>query len=147
MCDYSLHVGIATRPAEVGDELVSRQFLHAIARGFGDLNDPHIAVCLRPGTELAFNRDVELDYGFGRILPFFGIGRIRSRVARFCQIKLSWSSAQHDALEFPDGRVVRLTRLCAGQHARVLQLPAGPLEELRDEEHQAGAARAKSPVA
>ena len=31
----------------------------------------------------------------------------------------------HDALEFPDGQVVLLTRLCEGQRASVLQLPAG----------------------
>jgi class 3 adenylate cyclase len=30
----------------------------------------------------------------------------------------------HDALEFPDGETVLLTRLCEGQHATVLQLPA-----------------------
>ena len=30
----------------------------------------------------------------------------------------------HDALEFPDGQVVLLTRLCEGQVATVLQLPA-----------------------
>ena len=32
----------------------------------------------------------------------------------------------HDALEFPDGQIVLLTRLCEGQHATVLQLPASP---------------------
>ena len=31
----------------------------------------------------------------------------------------------HDALEFPDGQVVLVARLCAGQRATVLQLPAG----------------------
>jgi hypothetical protein len=30
----------------------------------------------------------------------------------------------HDALEFPDGRLVLVTRLCEGQVATVLQLPA-----------------------
>jgi hypothetical protein len=30
----------------------------------------------------------------------------------------------HDALEFPDGRIVLLTRLSEGQEAMVLQLPA-----------------------
>jgi hypothetical protein len=30
----------------------------------------------------------------------------------------------HDALELPDGRIVLLTSLIAGQHASVLQLPA-----------------------
>jgi hypothetical protein len=29
----------------------------------------------------------------------------------------------HDALEFPDGTTVLLTRLCRGQRATVLQLP------------------------
>ena len=32
----------------------------------------------------------------------------------------------HDALEFPDGRIVLLTQLCEGQEATVLQLPAQP---------------------
>ncbi len=33
--------------------------------------------------------------------------------------------AHHDALEFPDGQLVLVTRLCDGQRATVLQLPAG----------------------
>ena len=36
------------------------------------------------------------------------------------------ASVHHDALEFPDGQIVLLTRLCEGQHATVLQLPASP---------------------
>jgi hypothetical protein len=32
----------------------------------------------------------------------------------------------HDALEFPDGRIVLLTKLSEGQEATVLQLPALP---------------------
>jgi hypothetical protein len=35
-------------------------------------------------------------------------------------------AAHHDALEFPDGRIVLLTLLCEGQAAGVLQLPAQP---------------------
>ena len=38
----------------------------------------------------------------------------------------SQSMIEHDALEFPDGRTVLLTRLCEGQAATVLQLPAQP---------------------
>ena len=34
--------------------------------------------------------------------------------------------AHRDALEFPSGKIVLLTRLCEGQHATVLQLPAMP---------------------
>jgi hypothetical protein len=33
MCDYSLH-GVATRPAKVGDKLVTTQFTNSITRGF-----------------------------------------------------------------------------------------------------------------
>jgi len=33
----------------------------------------------------------------------------------------------HDALEFPDGRIVLLTKLSEGQKATVLQLPAQPM--------------------
>src|SRR2546430_7761108 len=44
----------------------------------------------------------------------------------------------HDALEFPDGKVVLLTQLKTGQHATVLQLPAATTIEpraARSEEH------------
>jgi len=34
----------------------------------------------------------------------------------------------HDALEFPDGQIVKVTRLVAGQTAIVLQLPASTLD-------------------
>jgi hypothetical protein len=34
------------------------------------------------------------------------------------------ASVHHDALEFPNGKIILLARLCEGQHATVLQLPA-----------------------
>jgi hypothetical protein len=40
----------------------------------------------------------------------------------------------HDALEFPDGQVVLLTRLCVGQRATVLQLPAAARPEAGEKE-------------
>ena len=67
MCDYSLH-NVASRPAKVGDKLVSTQFPNAITRGFCDPSQPHVAVCLLPGTELAFEKEVERDASF-RFLP------------------------------------------------------------------------------
>jgi hypothetical protein len=36
------------------------------------------------------------------------------------------TSRHHDALEFPDGHIVLLTKLMAGQEATVPQLPAQP---------------------
>ena len=124
MCDYSLHA-VETRPATVGDTLISASFTNCFTRGFAAVGAPHVAVCLKPGTELAFARDVELDHGFGRLLPSLGFGRIAERVARFRKINESEPEVHHDALEFPSGRIVLVTRLCEGQGATVLQLPAG----------------------
>ena len=44
----------------------------------------------------------------------------------------------HDALEFPDGQIVLLTRLCEGQHATVLQLPASPRATNEAEQQKRG---------
>jgi hypothetical protein len=44
------------------------------------------------------------------------------------------NGTHHDALEFPDGRIVLLTRLVPGQRATVLQLPAQPRSEAEAQE-------------
>ena len=121
MCDYSLHL-VASRPAKVGDKLVSTKFNNSITRGFAAVGVPNVAVCLRPGTEVAFEREVECDHALG----FFPNRKLREKVARFRQVKEDQPNVHHDALEFPDGEVILLTRLCEGQHATVLQLPAVP---------------------
>jgi hypothetical protein len=121
MCDYSLH-HVASRPAKVEDRLVTTRFDNSITRGFAAVGEPNVAVCLLPGTELAFEKDVECDPVF-TILPKKRIGQ---KVARFRQINTEQPSVHHDALEFPDGQIVLLTRLCEGQAATVLQLPASP---------------------
>jgi hypothetical protein len=120
MCDYSLQ-HVANRPAKVGDKLVSTQFVNSITRGLAAVDEPGVAVCLLPGTELVFDRDVECDHALG----FFPNKKLHENVARFRQINLNNPHQHHDALEFPSGEVVLLTRLCAGQRATVLQLPAG----------------------
>ena len=122
MCDYSLHQ-VATRPAKVEDKLVATKFANSITRGFAAVGEPHVAVCLLPGTELAFDQNVECEPSFGiGILPNKKIGQL---LARFRRINMDNAVTHHDALEFPDGQVVLLTRLCDGQRATVLQLPAG----------------------
>ena len=119
MCDYSLH-HVASRPAEVGDKLVTTRFDQTLTRGFAAVGAPSVAVCLMPGTEIAFDNDVEYDRIFGRgILPTRKTGQ---RLARFRRIDPEFS-VHHDALEFPDGKIVLLTMLCLGQQATVLQLP------------------------
>ena len=121
MCDYSLH-HVATRPARIEDKLVVTKFNNSITRGFAGVGEPNVAVCLLPGTEIAFEANVECEPSFGiGILPNKKVGQ---RLARFRQINMDNAVTHHDALEFPDGQVVLLTRLCEGQRATVLQLPA-----------------------
>jgi hypothetical protein len=138
MCDYSLH-DVATRPAQIEDKLVTTRFNNSITRGFAAVGEPHVAVCLMPGTEVAFDENVECEPSFGiGILPNKKIGQ---RLARFRQININNPVVHHDALEFPDGQVVLLTRLCEGQRATVLQLPvaahpAGAEEGVKPEVRQ-----------
>jgi hypothetical protein len=119
MCDFSLEF-VASRPARVGDKLVSTRFDNSFTRGFAAVGEPGVAVCLLPGTELAFQKPVECKRGFG-VLPNLVI---EGTVARFRQINMDKPSAHHDALEFPNGQVVLLHNLVEGQHTSVLQLPA-----------------------
>jgi hypothetical protein len=49
--------------------------------------------------------------------------RLRDKLARFRQVNKDRQHTYHDAVEFPDGTVVLVTRLCEGQRATVLQLP------------------------
>jgi hypothetical protein len=119
MCDYSLE-SVASRAAQVGERLVSTQFVNSLTRGFAAIGEPNVAVCLMPGTELVFDQDVECDHPLG----LYERRKLRENVARFRQVNLQSPYEHHDALEFPSGKVVLLTRLSAGQCATVLQLPA-----------------------
>ena len=119
MCDYSLDF-VASRRARVSDKLVSTRFRTSLTRGFAATGEPDVAVCLLPGTEVAFEREVECDGAF----RFFRGRSLKQKVARFRQINLDQPIMHHDALEFPDGEIVLVTELCEGQHATVLQLPA-----------------------
>ena len=119
MCDYSLHL-VASRPAKVGDKLVSTSFPETTTRGFASVDDRNVAVCLLPGTELAFENEVRCETAF--VLR----STLGHTVAKFQQVNKGRSDIHHDALEFPDGKIVLLTHLCKGQRATVLQLPARP---------------------
>jgi hypothetical protein len=125
MCDYSLH-NVATRPANVGDRLVTGQFANCLTRGFSAIEEPNVAVCLLPGTEIAFDKDIEFEGGLGYIRTWKRETRIGTTVARFRQLDTDKLHVHHDALEFPDGEIVLLTRLVEGQRATVLQLPVAP---------------------
>jgi hypothetical protein len=130
MCDYSLE-SVASRPAKVGDRLVTTSFHNSITRGFAATEDRNIAVCVLPGTEIAFERTVLCDPA----LSVFGSQDLGQSVARFRQVNPGQEHTHHDALEFPDGQIVLLTRLREGQHATVLQLPASPQDHGHEHAH------------
>jgi hypothetical protein len=118
MCDYSLEL-VRSRPAKVGDKLVTCHFGTG-TRGFAAADDPRLAVCVMPGTELAFAQEVRCWPGG---LLGWRMRTINHRTAIFRQVNKD-KRAHHDALEFPDGKIVLVTDLCEGQHATVLQLPS-----------------------
>ena len=119
MCDYSLEY-VKSRAAKVGEKLRIQRF-NLGTRGFASRDDCTTAVCVLPGTELAFSTTI--------ILGWFGweAGIVNHTTAIFRQINKHNPRTHHDALEFPDGRMVLLTDLFEGQEATVLQLPAQPV--------------------
>jgi len=127
MCDYSLH-SVRTRPAKVGEKLVTHDFGTG-TRGFAAPEDRSVAVCILPGTELAFDQPVQ----YRTALWFANTGHT---VAIFRQINKGVLLMNHDALEFPGGKVVLLTRLYEGQHATVLTLPMQPKSTIEAEAQQ-----------
>ena len=121
MCDYSLH-NVKSRPAKVGDRLTTHNF-YTGTRGFAAPEDASTAVCVLPGTELAFATEVRC-----RPSWFFSWKPkiVNHTTAIFRQINKDEPLTHHDALEFPDGQIMLLTELFEGQEATVLQLPAQP---------------------
>jgi hypothetical protein len=128
MCDYSLH-SVKSRPAKVGDKLITRDFGTG-TRGFAASGDANVAVCVRPGTELSFAREIACQsIGF---LPWRD-KMSKHKTAIFRQVNKEKVAAHHDALEFPDGQIVLLTCLIEGQEATILQLPAEPKTAVESE--------------
>jgi len=128
LCDFSISASIS-RAAKVGDKLVTRSW-PAGTTGFCDVNDHECAVCLTPGTEIAFDKDVVTTYYYAETtFP---------KVAIFRQKDKHEPRTHHDYLEFADDKVTQmlLTRLNPGQTATVLQLPAQPKSEEEVEEQK-----------
>ena len=118
-----------SRPAKIADKLTVRDFGTG-TRGFAASENPDVAVCVLPGTELAFAHEVKrLSI---RLWPWHN-QVIKHKTAIFRQINKNKLVAHHDALEFPDGQIVLLTSLSEGQQATVLQLPAAPRNAVESE--------------
>src|SRR3974377_903828 len=114
MCDYILH-HVKSRPAKVGDKLTTQNF-NTGTRGFAAPEDASTAVCVLPGTELAFAAEVRCrQSGFSDCK----VGAVKYATAIFRQINKDNPYTHHDALEFPNGQVVHLTDLVEGQEATV----------------------------
>jgi hypothetical protein len=118
MCDYSLE-HVKSRPAKVGDKLTTRDF-GRVTRGFAASEDKSVAVCVLPGTELSFAREVKCVQS----TFVFSERVINHKTAIFRRVNQEYKWTNHDALEFPDGQLVLLAFLQVGQQATVLQLPA-----------------------
>jgi hypothetical protein len=97
------------------------------------VEDRNVAVCLLPGTEVAFVGEVAIESP-----RFFGqsVKTVKHKTAIFRQIDKDTPHVHHDALEFPDGQLVLLTSLREGQEATVLQLPARPMTHREVEEQR-----------
>src|SRR4029453_12642937 len=98
MCDYSLH-NVASRPAKVGDKLVTTSFHGTLTRGFAAVGEPDVAVCLLPGTEVAFEKEV-------RHGDFWRSESTGQKAAIFRQVDKNTPGVFHDAFEFADGQIV-----------------------------------------
>jgi hypothetical protein len=134
MCDYSLHA-VRSRAAKAGDRLISTRFPGTETRGFAAVGEPGVAVCLLPGTELVFEREIETVHAFAPLLPSFGFGMQGEKLARFRRVDPRQPHVHHDALELANGRGVLVTRLREGQRATVLQLPANSRFGKADDGH------------
>ena len=128
MCDYSLHA-VENRPAKVGDKLVSTRFINSDTCGFAAAGVPGVAVCLLPGTEVAFEEEVECDNFLWLLRSRFRSRKPGLKMARFRQVNAEKPYVHHDALEFSNGQIILVTYLREGQRATVLQLPVSHAAE------------------
>jgi hypothetical protein len=95
MCDYSL-MHVKSQPAKVGEKLQTSNFGTG-TRGFAAPDDPTTAVCVLPGTELAFDGEISV---YGAFAPS------PHKTAIFRQINQAQAHMHHDALELPDGHML-----------------------------------------
>jgi hypothetical protein len=137
MCDYSLHA-VATRPAQVGETLITTTFRGTSTRGFASEREPAVAVCMLPGTELAFADNVQYDN------RWIWAKEINSRVGKFGAIEPDVPHRHHDSIEFPDGSRVLVTQLSERQRVTVLQLPV--IHQVRKHAESAADTTSATPV-
>ena len=121
---------VASRPAVVGDELtLTRSYGGSSSKGFFPTSEENstTAVCLIPGTELAFAEPIKINacdsfyYESDHVVSEYSVAKFVEKGS-----KENDKFQYHDALELPNGRQVILQALPMGQKCTVLQLPAQP---------------------
>jgi hypothetical protein len=137
MCDYSLE-HVKSRPASIGDKLVTKRF--GTTAGLGDIKDTEAgllatAVCLLPGTEIAFDEPVKI-MRYNPLTQMNEAPILENKTARFRQVDKELPFTHHDALEFGDGQLFKLNELISSQTCTVLQMPAQPKTEVKAQEQQ-----------
>jgi hypothetical protein len=140
MCDYSL-MHAKSRPAAVGDKLT---VCDMGSRTYGLTDDVStagqwgnaMAVCLLPGTEVAFDEPVKR-FATSGTWRGEAIVQLKSSVGIFCQVDKELPFTHHDAFEFAeDHDRVLVNHLVQGQSLTVLQLPAAPKTESEADEQK-----------
>jgi hypothetical protein len=114
---------VKSRPAKVGEKPSTHHFNTGTV-GFAAPEDASTAVRVLSGTELAFATAIRCS---PRGLFGWKMRVVNHTTATFRQPDRDNQRTRHDALEFPDGKMVLLTHLLEGQEATVLQLPAQPV--------------------
>jgi hypothetical protein len=111
MCDYSLH-HVKSRPAKVGDKLRTVNF-NTGTRGFAAPEDSTTAVCILPGTELAFSEEVKCAptaFGFSS----WRTKTVNFRTAIFRQVNKDQPRMHHDALRVSGWHLCSTDRFARG---------------------------------
>jgi hypothetical protein len=136
MCDYSIKAE-KSRPAKVADKLTTHRFVGGSV-GFCAGGDTDTAVCVLPGTEIAFEDNIV--FGYNDVndsnLSCWNDKRIGHKTAIFRQDHKDQERMHHDYIELPDGSRHTLSSLAPGQNATVLQLPATPKTEAEVEKQR-----------
>jgi hypothetical protein len=91
---------ITARPVELTETIVTTEFFGTRTCGFASPFNPTTAICLGPGTEIAFDENAYIQ---GKQFRW----PVKDRLARFRQIDFGKRTQHHDALEFANGRIVR----------------------------------------
>jgi hypothetical protein len=127
MCDYSL-MHLKSRDAEKNEKLRTSQFIGGSIGFVG--TEPDVAVCVRPGTCLAFDAPAQARLGYYAEVKTYGV------VGWFRQVEKYNPSTHHDAIEFDTGEVIKLCFFLPDQSATVMLLPEAPKTPLEAAEQE-----------